>query len=381
MSVTRLQWIGGRKNELAKNSTVSDLVNKPFKITEDRSFKDILRFKAIAAIVLKFAIPELKDKTLTEIARAIIDCNRTRKPDMTDAEVLDDEIDFLPSEAGVRSEKQTFNDTVFKVSIAGKNVAVELSCLESELTVNTEMQNRTTGLEYNLISRAVYYGASLLRDTVPAGDSSYAGIHKVYTVWLCSNELSDLGLKDELKERYVHTYSIWREYENHNYLYRDKNADLMRVVMIELPKLKEQDGPAAELLYKLFNQTQSIVSEIEKVTGVTLSQARKGVGGMIDYEARLQERLQEREVRLQKELQEREARLQEELQEELQEKEAELRSELESKSVRSIVKSWHRLGQDYNAAKAYVLEDYPDIDLELLDSIISEVYNLQETCL
>lgn len=70
---------------MAKNSTVSDLVNEPFKITEDRSFKDILRFKAIAAIVLIFAIPEFRDKTLVEIARAIIDCNRTRKPDTTDA--------------------------------------------------------------------------------------------------------------------------------------------------------------------------------------------------------------------------------------------------------------------------------------------------------
>ena len=372
------------KNELAKNSTVSDLVNKPFKITEDHSFKDILRFKGIAAIVLKFAIPELKDKTLTEIARAIINCNRARKPDMTDAEVLDDEIDFLPSEAGVKDEKLTINDAVFKVSIAGENMSLELSCLESELTVNTEMQNKTTGLEYNLISRAVYYGASLLRDTVPAGDSSYAGIHKIYTVWLCNKELSDLCLKAELKERCVHTYSIWREYENHDHLYRDKNADLMRVIMIELPKLKKNDGLAAELLYKLFNQTQSIVSEIERVTGVTLSKARKGVGVMIDYEARLQARLQENEerlqARLQEKLQENEERLQARLQEKLQEKEVEIRAEARAEvrveNVRSIVKSWHKLGQAYTDARAYVLEEYPDIDDNLLDRIIAEIYNL-----
>lgn len=45
-------------------------------------------------------------------------------------------------------------------------------------TVNTEMQNETseTKLGYNIISRAIYYGATLLRGTVPAGDTKYKGI-------------------------------------------------------------------------------------------------------------------------------------------------------------------------------------------------------------
>lgn len=121
---------------MAKNSTVSDLVNKPFKITEDRSFKSIIRFKAIAAVVLKFAIPEFKDKTLVETACAIIDRDEKQKTGMTDAQVLDDEIDFLPSEAGVKDEKQTYNDAVFMVSIAGKEVSVSVSSLEAKLTVD-----------------------------------------------------------------------------------------------------------------------------------------------------------------------------------------------------------------------------------------------------
>lgn len=343
---------------MAKNSTVADLVDKSFKITQDRSFKDIIRFKAIAAIVLKFAVPEFRNKTLVETARAIIDGKRARKTNMTDAEVLDDEIDFLPSEAGVKGEKQTYNDAVFKVSIAGNEIPVSLSSLEAELTVNTEMQNKTAGLGYSLVSRAVYYGASLLRDTVSAGDSSYVGIHKVYSVWLCNENLPGLQLKDELKERYIHTYSIWREYEDCAYVCKDKNADLIQVVMVELPKLKERDGLAVEMLYKLFNETQNIVSEIERVTGVTLAKARKGVGAMIDYEARLKEDLAEARA---------EAR-------------AEAKAEARTEAVKAIVKSWHRLGQDYAAARAYVLENYPDIDAKLLDNIVEEIYNLQETC-
>lgn len=329
---------------MAKNSNMSGTVSKTFKITEDRSFKDIIRYKAIASIVLKFAIPEFKDKALVEIARAIIDCTREHKTNMTDSEVLDDEIDFLPSEAGVKGEKQTFNDAVFMVSIAGVDAPVSLSCLESTLTVNTEMQNKTTGLEYNVISRAVYYGASLLRDTVPAGDNKYTGIHRVYTIWLCNEELP----RSYASERYMHTYSLWRGYEGHNVVYRDNAADLIRVVMVELSKLKKEDNTAAELLYKLFNDTQNIVSEIENVEKVTLSKARKGVVDMIDYEARRREDL------------------------------AEARAEALAEAARNMIRLCYQLKQEPSFAKSVVLDSYPDVDVDTIDSIIVEVYNLQQ---
>ena len=55
---------------------------------------------------------------------------------------------------------------------------------------------------------------------------------------------------------------------------------------------------------------------------------------------------------------------------------AEVRAEVRVENVRSIVKSWHKLGQAYTDARAYVLEEYPDIDDNLLDRIIAEIYNL-----
>ncbi len=63
----------------------------------------------------------------------------------------------------------------------------------------------------------------------------------------------------------------------------------MQVVMVELSKLKKNDRLAAEMLYKLFNETQDIVSVIERVAGVTLLDARKGVGAMVNYETLLEE--------------------------------------------------------------------------------------------
>lgn len=128
-------------------------------------------------------------------------------------------------------------------------------------------------------------------------------------------------------------------------MYKDKYADLMQVVMVELSKLKKNDRLAAEMLYKLFNETQDIVSVIERVAGVTLLDARKGVGAMVNYETLLEEANTKAE-------------------------------EANMKAVRNIVKSWFKLKQDYTVAKAYVLEEYPDIDMKLLDSIIFEVYGL-----
>lgn len=119
----------------------------------------------------------------------------------------------------------------------------------------------------------------------------------------------------------------------------------MQVVMVELSKLKKNDRLAAEMLYKLFNETQDIVSVIERVAGVTLLDARKGVGAMVNYETLLEEANTKAE-------------------------------EANMKAVRNIVKSWFKLKQDYTVAKAYVLEEYPDIDMKLLDSIIFEVYGL-----
>ncbi len=107
-------------------------------------------------------------------------------------------------------------------------------------------------------------------------------------------------------------------------MYKDKYADLMQVVMVELSKLKKNDRLAAEMLY---NETQDIVSVIERVAGVTLLDARKGVGAMVNYETLLEEANTKAE-------------------------------EANMKAVRNIVKSWFKLKQDYTAAKAYVLEEY-----------------------
>lgn len=145
-------------------------------------------------------------------------------------------------------------------------------------------------------------------------------------------------------------------------MYTDKCADLIEIVMIELPRLRKEDSSAAELLYKLFNDTQSIVTEIENVANVKLAKARKGVGDMIDYEARLEEDL---------------AEAREEEREKAREKvkEAEEKAkEAEEEAIRKMAKMFYNLGQDQTFAFNHILEIYPDAELAFVKSILTEVY-------
>lgn len=145
-------------------------------------------------------------------------------------------------------------------------------------------------LKYNLISRAIYYGASLLRNTVPAGDTEYTGIHKVYTIWFCAHNLA-LEMYDEIEGQYIHRYGFRRFYDGIDKTVKPEPfADLIEVVLVELEKLKKQDDETEKMVYTLFNDTLNVVNLIESSEKVKLTKVMKGVTDMIDYEARTQQR-------------------------------------------------------------------------------------------
>lgn len=157
---------------MSKNNTLADTAVSLVNSTKDENFKDIIRYKAIAALLVKLTIPEFKDKTLVEIAKLIVDIRRRNDKD-TDTSILEDEVDFLPTEIGTNDEKNTLSDSIFQIRTGDGISNIRLGNIFDKVTVNAEMQNTTSEsvLGYNLISRAVYYGASLLRSTVPAGDT------------------------------------------------------------------------------------------------------------------------------------------------------------------------------------------------------------------
>lgn len=48
---------------MSKNNTLADTAVSLVNSTKDENFKDIIRYKAIAALLVKLTIPEFKDKT------------------------------------------------------------------------------------------------------------------------------------------------------------------------------------------------------------------------------------------------------------------------------------------------------------------------------
>lgn len=284
---------------MSKNDALADTAVSLVSCTKDENFKDIVRYKAIAALIVKLTIPEFKDKTLVEIAKQIIDLKH-RNEKNTDASILEDEVDFLDNEAGTKDEKNTINDAIFQIRTNDGISNIRLENILDKVTVNAEMQNITSEnvLGYNLISRAVYYGASLLRSTVPAGDTKYSNIHKVYSIWFCNGNIKFDIDYNELKNEYIHRYGMRRFYSDieNQVVKAEKSSDLMEIVLVELKKLKEHlDSDTERLVYNLFYNTGNIVDQIESIEKVNLTKVKKGVKDMIDYEARTQARVNEAE--------------------------------------------------------------------------------------
>ena len=237
-------------------------------------------------------MPEFRKMSLTDIARSIIN-TRDRSKDQTITNILEDEIDFLPSESGTKDEKNTIQDASFRIYKEGVINVVDMKAISAMpsidrmYTTNVEMQNHTSRLGYSILSRAIYYGATLLRDTVPAGDTKYTNIHKVYTIWLCMENIHDFDIQiPELEGQYIHRYNIRRFYDDfpEHAVKAEKKTDLMEVILVELPRIKNLDNESLNLLKKLFFNTPSVIEEIEKRESVSLTKVKKGVGNVLDTE-------------------------------------------------------------------------------------------------
>ena len=150
-------------------------------ITKDEIFKEMIKFKWTAAILLKNCIPEYKNLSPLDIAKLIKD--ERDRGNQSDEEIIQDEIDLISGTEGAGVEKNTIKDITFRAYSNENSLFINL------ITVNFEMQNKFKKKKPNTISRAVYYAASGLRATVAAGDKEYANIHKVYTIWLCAENV------------------------------------------------------------------------------------------------------------------------------------------------------------------------------------------------
>jgi len=248
-------------------------------VKKDQEFKSLFKYKSVAAMLLKYAVPDFEKYSLQEIADSILDI-RPRNP-KSDAERLHSEIDLLNEESGDSGEKLIRMDKVFAMQF-------EVKLPDSEqieyinVTVDFEMQGAKSQ-DYKLVTRGIYYASSMLRDTLKHADK-YKNIHKVYSIWLCNFELLD---ESGQSGRYVHSYNVFRNYrENGQYVYeKDTDADLIEVIFIELKKLSEHmQDDLAQFLDTVFNDIGGLSKLMEGKIGVAIGGTilEKGVSEVID---------------------------------------------------------------------------------------------------
>ena len=242
-------------------------------LMKDVAFKSFMKYKGITAMVLKYIVPELNGMTELEIAKSIKDIQMRSVP-QNNMDIITDKIDLLPSEDSEVGEKNIRYDITFLLSVSQKNIQVDL-------TIGLEMQQTTssTALQYELVSRAVYYAAALLRNTITADNKDYSQIHKVYSIWFCKNDILNQSERTgTLDKEFVHRYKMLRTYNppaegsKGEWKY-DARADLMEVVMIELNRISK-DAPHDSLgntLNSLFYETDTIIPMVNKTYGVNIS--------------------------------------------------------------------------------------------------------------
>lgn len=227
----------------------------------DTVFKSLAKYKFIAATLLHTAVDDFRKYTVDDIVKGIKDINKRNY--INDFELYTSEIDVLNLESqDSKQDKKIIYDLVFYLELEGNNSIVKL-------TVDLEMQKDKP--KYDVVNRAMYYAASLLRGTITNSANNYNNIHKVYSIWFCRDNIIEdkLGLADSY---YRHTYRMMRHYRNcekynSNISIIDKNADLMEVVFIELKKQNElKDSDIEELneaLEAMFTNSKIFIDKIK----------------------------------------------------------------------------------------------------------------------
>jgi len=337
-------------------------------IYRDEVFKDIVRYKFTAAILIKYTLKDYQHLHPIEIARLIKDTKEHNI--INDEELLQDEIDTINLTQGTGIEKNTENDFVFEIY---KDANKDLTNI---ITINFEMQEKFYKDKPNTISRAVYYGGTLLRSTVPAGDTYYTNLHKVYTIWFCNAKVhfqewnTEKICKTLGKEcfLYKHKYNIRRSYDECPTFVvpPEQESDLIEIDFVELPVLRKkiENGEAEraeELFLQFMEDTSNSLPVMEKEYGVNLMKYKRGVNETMSITERFELKLQEAN----KETEEANRRAEE------ANRKAE---EANKRKVHNAVRLCFKFQMEKEQAYAIVLEEDPDISPELLKSTIQEIY-------
>lgn len=266
---------------------LGDVIASQERIIDDQVFKEASGYKAIAAILMNTFIDEYNDMDCKDVARLILD--RTTRTNTDIDNILSSKIDTISRDINEYS-KEIKLDQAFEA----KSTKEHTLNLKNIVTINFEMQ-RSNPSEYNIISRAVLYAASLLKMSLK-NSGQYSDLHKVYSVWLCDFIFKENELKhyDEIKNEAIHRYRMCRHYEDISKSSYDEAADLMEVVIVELPKLKFKQDLKQSTVYKMLFRSNGSFKSINDTFQINLTKYKE-VKQVFDVNELLEKRLKEGE--------------------------------------------------------------------------------------
>lgn len=110
------------------------------------------------------------------------------------------------------------------------------------------------------IRDGIFQAASLLYNESLEG-KGYETINKVYSIWICQNDLNIVrsgkmrgGREVDLTDEFVHRYKIGQSYDSYSCTMGNADSDLLEVVFIEINRMENYEGNEhkrlKEILYK-----------------------------------------------------------------------------------------------------------------------------------
>ncbi|MDE7478602.1 MAG: Rpn family recombination-promoting nuclease/putative transposase [Lachnospiraceae bacterium] len=293
------------------------------------------------------------------------------KIDFAFKEIMTDEkarIGFLSAVMKLKPEdiKETYilNPYLDKVHAEDKLGILDVRILmNNDTEIDTEIQLSEIRIWAN---RALFYAAKMYTDQIEQGQK-YDVLKKCVSI-----SILDFELFKEQKEFYS---SFHIKEDTRNFLYTDK----MEFHVIELPKLPKElkeNSSDVELWAKFINAEREEEFDMLAKQNPYIESAYK----------KLQIISQDKEKRLEYEAREKAIRDYNQSIHEAEQRGIEIGEQRGIEigeqrgiemGIKNMAKTYQKFGQSYKAAKEAIQEEYSDVDENLINTIILEVYNLQ----
>ncbi len=252
----------------------------------DKNAKELLSDKNLLAHILAEVVEEFEGWEIQEIIPCI----------EGEPKINQGSADTMPCISGSNTEDSTASEGKINYDIRF-NVIIPMEDKDNvigiKLLVDVEMQERTTGLGYKLLNRAVYSVSRMIsfqknREFIK---DNYNGIKKVYSIWICAspearyrNTILKYSMKEEVLYGNVRPYDI---------------ESLMNIVMINLDGRKnlsstEEEKPTlVGLLNTIFTSKLEGDQKLKKLENVynisTTEKIKGGVAKMCNFSSGIKE--------------------------------------------------------------------------------------------